>query len=175
MAQRLRRYFHQQRGAQLREEARQALPHLSPALQIEVIMHVHAHWMRAVWFVRDLADEASKVRCAMHVKPRVLSPGEIAPSGFCYVITRGSVVFGMRMLSRGQVHRTRAVTCTLARALTYARPISPTQLIHLARLCTPDHVPSVANPRPCAVVGRRHRLGGPSLAPAFPRARPHFH
>ena len=36
MAQRLRSFMHQQKGVQLREDAKRALPRLSPALQVGV-------------------------------------------------------------------------------------------------------------------------------------------
>ena len=44
-AQRLRRFMHQQKGVQLREDAKLALPQLSPALRVEIMMLVHRDWL----------------------------------------------------------------------------------------------------------------------------------
>jgi len=125
MATRMRRFMHQQAGAQLREDASQALRHLSLALQVEITLHIHQHWLRSVWFVRGL-DEAFKVRLAQVMEPVVLAPGEVAPLRHLYVILRGSVIFGGRVLSRGAwwgddviLTDERAFLPFLARALTF--------------------------------------------------------
>ena len=44
-AQRLRRFMHQRKGVQLREDAKLALPQLSPALRVEIMMLVHRDWL----------------------------------------------------------------------------------------------------------------------------------
>ena len=99
LARRLRSFMHQQKGVQLREDAKLALPHLSPALQIETTLYVHRHWLESIWFVKNL-EAPVKVRLAMAMEPKVLAPGEVAPNRHLYVISRGSVIFGGRVLSR---------------------------------------------------------------------------
>ena len=42
----------------------------------------------------------------MAMIPKVLAPGEVAPQRYLYVIERGSVMFGGRILSRGMAVRT---------------------------------------------------------------------
>ena len=78
MAQRLRSFMHQQKDALVRDDAMRALPLLSTPLQIEVMLHVHRHWLEEVWFIRNL-DDPVKVRArpgarAFHQYfPRLLS------------------------------------------------------------------------------------------------------
>lgn len=125
LARRLRRFMHQQKGVQLREDAKLALPHLSPALQVEVLLLVNRHWMDTVWFMPGLEGPV-KVKLAMAMEPKVLAPGEVAPNRHLYLITRGKIIFGGRVLSCGMVwgddiilsNATYALP-TLARALTY--------------------------------------------------------
>ena len=88
------------RGVQLREDAKLSLEYLSPALQVEVVLHGHDHWLKAIWFMRDL-DASVKVRIAQAMLPKVIAPGEIAPPRFLYVLSRGKVMYGGRILSRG--------------------------------------------------------------------------
>ena len=71
---------------QLRSHAAQALPTLSPPLQIEVVLHVHRHWLGAIWFLRSL-EETCLVRLAMAATLRVLAPGEVAQLRHLYVIS----------------------------------------------------------------------------------------
>jgi len=96
MAERMRRFLHQQRGVQVREDAKLALPHLSSALQIEVMLYVNSHWLESIWFVREL-DDNLKVRLSLMMRPKVVGPGDLAPSGHMYVLSRGSVMFGGRI------------------------------------------------------------------------------
>ena len=56
MAQRLREYAHQQREQQLRQYAAdRTIPILSTALQVELVMHCHRHWLDAVWCAAAIA------------------------------------------------------------------------------------------------------------------------
>ena len=100
MASRMRQYIYQQKGVQLQEHASKSLPRLSTALQIEVILHCHRHWLDAIWFFKDI-EEICRVRLAMSMTSQVLAPGEVAPQRQLYVISRGLVLFGGRVLSRG--------------------------------------------------------------------------
>lgn len=84
-AQRLRAYMHQQKSLQLREDAERSLPLLSLPLQIEVVRHVHRHWLTAIWFMKDL-EEPAKIRMAIAMEPYVLAPREVAPTRRMYVI-----------------------------------------------------------------------------------------
>jgi len=100
-AHRLREYMHQQEDEKLREYAtKMTLGRLSTALQIEVVLHCHRHWVDKVWFFHGL-EELCLVRLAMSMASRVLAPGEMAPLGLLYVVGRGLVLFGGRVLSPG--------------------------------------------------------------------------
>ena len=127
MAQRMRSFMHQQKGVQLRENAKRALPNLSPALQVEVMMFVHAHWIDSIWFLKDL-DAPVKVRVAMAMEQKVLGPGEVAPRRYLYVIARGTCMLGGRILSRGMawgddviLSNQRLFMVHTARAITFVR------------------------------------------------------
>ena len=133
MAQRMRSYMHQQRGVLLREDAIRTLPNLSPALQIEAVLYVHSHWLNLVWFIREL-DAPVKVRLAMAMKPQVLAPGEVAPYRHLYVLVRGSVMYGRRVLTKGMAWGDDVILTEptyflpyLARALAYTDVTSITQ------------------------------------------------
>ena len=126
MAKRLRTYMHQQKGIMLKDEAGAALPRLSNALQIEVVLSINSVWMDTVWFIRDL-DAPVKVRIAMAMRPKVLAPGEVAPNRHFYVMMRGQAMYGRRVLSRGMSWGDDVILSYppyflpyLARAMTYA-------------------------------------------------------
>lgn len=102
MARRLREYVHQQREVKLREDAaRKALPMLSPALQIEVVMYCHRHWLQGIWFLKEFDEEACLVRLAMSIASRTLAPREVAPRRNLYIIAKGLAFYGGRVLSPG--------------------------------------------------------------------------
>ena len=54
----LREYLHQQKGVQLRQHSAKALQLLSTALQVEVVLHCHRHWLNALWFLRRSATSS---------------------------------------------------------------------------------------------------------------------
>ena len=103
MARRMRAYMQQQKGMQLREElAKRSLPALSLPLQLEAVLYVHGPWLHAVWFIRELEGPV-KVKLAMAMEYKVMAPGEVAPTRHLYVLTRGAIIFGGRVLTRGAV------------------------------------------------------------------------
>ena len=125
MGRRLREYLHQMKGTQLQEYASRALPSLSPALQIEVVLHCHRHWLDAIWFLRGV-EEVVLVKLAMSMGHRVLAPGEVAPLRALYVVSRGMILFGGRVLTRGMpwgddviLHNDKHFSPYLARAMSY--------------------------------------------------------
>lgn len=101
MARRLREYLLQQKDHLLQEEAARAVPMLSTALQIEVVLHCNRDWLDAVWFLREL-EEVCLVKICGNLAVKTLAPGELAPLRCLYVISRGLVLFGGRVLSAGQ-------------------------------------------------------------------------
>ena len=54
----------------------------------------------AVWFLRGM-DEVCLVRVAMAMSNRTLAPGEVAPMRHLYVVSRGLVLYGGKVLSYG--------------------------------------------------------------------------
>ena len=118
MQRRLREYLHQQRAVQMRMQAARAIPVLSPALQIEVIMYCHRYWLDTIWFVRPM-ENSCKVRLAMAMDAHVLAPGEVAAKQHLYVMSRGLVLYGGKVLSSGKVWGEDVVLLNQAHALPY--------------------------------------------------------
>jgi hypothetical protein len=99
MARRMREYLQQQKNAQMREYAARVMPRLSTALQVEVVLHCHRHWLDRVWFLKNV-EMICRVRLAMSMSSQVLAPGEVAPCRQLYIIVRGVVLFGGKILSQ---------------------------------------------------------------------------
>lgn len=125
-ANRLRSYYHQQRSAGLRDDAQRSLPLLSVPLQIEALLLVHSHWMDGASFLGKVED-AVKIQMAVAMGTIVFAPSEVAPTRCFYVLSRGTVVFGGRFLSRNSwwgddvlFSNPRWISPFSARALTYA-------------------------------------------------------
>jgi len=101
MARRMREYLHQTQEMKLREfHAASVLPLLSDALQIEVVMHVNKHWLSRISFLKG-AEDLILVRLAMLMTSRTFTTGEVAVKGYLYVVMRGIVLFGGRVLTAG--------------------------------------------------------------------------
>lgn len=80
----------------------------------------------SIWFVKKLEDVV-KVKLAMGMQSSVMAPGEVAPNRHLYLILRGTVIFGGRVLSRGRVWGDDVILRNelnflpfLARAISYA-------------------------------------------------------
>ena len=162
MGQRLREYLHQMKSAMLQDHAAKTIPNLSIALQIEVVLHCHRHWLDAIWFLRGM-DELVLVRLAMSMSTRVLAPNEVAPLRCMYVLTKGCVLYGGRVLSKGMtwgddiiLENEKNFLPFLARAMSYA----DAQVWH--RLLTPCLIPLTFPPAHrvslCASSPRRHAV-----------------
>ena len=80
MAVRMREYLLQQKDMMLRDEAAQAIPMLSMALQIEVILQCNRPWLDAIHFLRSL-EEVCLVKVCTSLSSKTLAPGELAPLG----------------------------------------------------------------------------------------------
>ena len=98
-AMRIRAYLHQQKSVALQAECSRSLPMLSMPLQVEIVMHVNRYWLNSIWFIKGL-EAPVKVLIAREMKLRVLAPGESAATRRLYVIQRGTIVFGARLLTR---------------------------------------------------------------------------
>ena len=98
-ARRLRAYLHQQKSVALQAECSKSLPLLSMPLQVEILLTVNHYWLESIWFIKELEGPV-KVLVARAMKLRVLAPGESAPTRHLYVIQRGTIVYGARLLTR---------------------------------------------------------------------------
>ena len=99
---RLRQYFQQRKHVMLAKAASGVIHKMSTSLQIEVVMLVHSHWLDRIWLLRG-AEPACLVQLALRMEPCVFSPGEIPEGDHMYVIHRGIVAQGLRMLTSGKL------------------------------------------------------------------------
>jgi hypothetical protein len=58
------------------------------------------HWLSRISFLKG-AEELCLVRLAMLMTSRTFTPGEVAVKGYLYVVMRGIVLFGGRVLTAG--------------------------------------------------------------------------
>ena len=101
---RLREYFHQTRHLYESTDASRLLTLMSPMLQAEVVLEVSAKWLRKVWFLANPVIESEfLVRLTLSLAPMVLSPGELAPSGFLYILSRGVAVLEGQILTKNSI------------------------------------------------------------------------
>ena len=101
---RLREYFHQTRHLYESTDASRLLTLMSPMLQSEVVLEVSAKWLRKVWFLANPVIESEfLVRLTLSLAPMVLSPGELAPSGFLYILSRGVAVLEGQLLTKNAI------------------------------------------------------------------------
>ena len=101
---RLREYFHQTRHLYESTDASRLLTLMSPMLQSEAVLEVSAKWLRKVWFLANPVIESEfLVRLMLSLAPMVLSPGELAPSGFLYILSRGVAVLEGQILTKNAI------------------------------------------------------------------------
>ena len=81
---RLREYFNQTKHLQLASQHRALLKMMSPALQGEVALRWHEHWLRRVWFLSGTEPE---------FLVQVLQP----PARACPPLTGGGVVLPLAL------------------------------------------------------------------------------
>jgi hypothetical protein len=99
---RLREYLHQTRHLQMAEASKEIVTLLSPALQGEVTWAVNKRWVKRVSFFRN-AEPEFLVQISLCLSPLVFTPGELAVSGFLYIVHRGIALYGGRVLTSGKV------------------------------------------------------------------------
>jgi len=95
----LREYFLQTRHLQLAESQRHLLSKMSPKLQSDVAVFT-SRWMFDVWFFKEVEFECL-VQVALRVHAFVFTPGELAPTGYLYVVRRGLAIYCGRSLRQG--------------------------------------------------------------------------
>ena len=75
---------------------------MSTSLQIEVVWLVHKHWLQHIWFLRG-AEPACLVQLALRMEPCVFAPSELPEPTHLYIIQRGIVMQGGRVLTSGKM------------------------------------------------------------------------
>ena len=102
---------------------------------------MHRLWLEATWFLKGL-ESSCLVRLAREMTTQTLAPGEVAPMHNLYVITRGLVLYGGRVLSRGMAWGdVRAATSNhlthIANPVNDSVPpdVSPLSFLQLFKLC----------------------------------------
>ena len=134
---RLRQYFQQRKHVMLAKSASGVIRKMSTSLQIEVVMLVHSHWLDHIWFLRG-AEPACLVQLALRMEPCVFSPGELPEDDHLYIIHRGIVAQGMRMLTSGKLWGeemilpdgpSKQMAARVARCMTYVEVFSISRLV----------------------------------------------
>ena len=130
---RLRQFFHQRKHIMLSKSSAGVIHKMSTSLQIEVVMLVHKHWLRHIWFLRG-AEPACLVQLALRMEPCVFAPGELPEADHLYVLHRGIVMHGLRVLTSGKMwgeemivgegRDSTVVAPALARCMTYVEVYS---------------------------------------------------
>lgn len=99
---RLREYLHQTRHLQMASASKEIVTLLSPALQGEVTWAVNKRWLMRVSFFNK-AEPEFLVQISLCLSPLVFTPGELAVSGYLYIVHRGIALYGGRVLTSGRV------------------------------------------------------------------------
>jgi len=131
LTRRLRQFFHQRKHVMMAKSASSVINKMSTSLQIEVVMIVHQHWLQHIWFLRG-AEPACLVQLALRMEPCVFAPSELPEPTHLYIIHRGIVMHGGRVLTSGKMwgeemildaaHAT--TTPAVARCMTYVEVYS---------------------------------------------------
>ena len=124
---RLREYFFQTRHLLDASNNTRLLLMMSPKLQSEMVLDVHQTWLRSIWFLSNEAvEEQFLVRLTLCLSPMVLSPFELAPRGFLYVLCRGFIIVGGDLLVKGMTWGDDVILLPLAPSL--CRPLNAKSL-----------------------------------------------
>ena len=114
----------------LGQSASNVIHKMSTSLQIEVVMLVHKQWLDQIWFVRG-AEPACLVQLALRMEPFVFAPGELPEPTNLYIIHRGIVMHGSKVLTSGRMWGEEMIlddpvssTPTVARCMTYVEVYS---------------------------------------------------
>ena len=99
---RLREYLHQTKHLQVAAASKELLSLLSPALQGEVTWEVNKRWLTRIEFFRG-AEKEFLVQISTSLTPIIFTPGELAVTGYLYIVHRGIALYGGRVLTSGKV------------------------------------------------------------------------
>jgi len=117
------------------KSASQVIHKMSTSLQAEVVMLVHSHWLKQIWFLRG-CEPPCLVQLALRMEPYVFAPSEQPEQSNLYVIHRGIVMHGTRVLTSGsmwgeeimlEADRLSKYPAILARCMTYVEVYSISQ------------------------------------------------
>ena len=99
---RLREYIHQTNHLANTETQNFLIARLSPAMQGEVAWLTNKVWLTKIWFLR-VAEKEMLIELASTLSAMVFAPEEPCPPGFLYVVQRGSVFWGGRVIRAGGI------------------------------------------------------------------------
>ena len=75
------------------------MDYMSTTLQAEVAWACNKHWLQKIYFLRD-APISFLVQLSRQMRTTVFAPGELAPIGSLYIISRGLAVYAGKLLGR---------------------------------------------------------------------------
>lgn len=99
---RLREYMLQSKHLTMAETNKEIILRLSPALQGEVAWRINKKWLRRVWFLHS-CETPFLVQLALTLQARVYAPNEMVARDSLYIIHRGVLLYGGRVLTAGKV------------------------------------------------------------------------
>ena len=98
---RLREYFQRYRKVRVSEARRFLLTAMSPMLQGEAAWEVHKSWLPHVSLLEG-SEHQFLIELALHLQVNVFAPGDVAPTGYLYIINEGMVLFHCKLLGAGK-------------------------------------------------------------------------
>lgn len=134
---------------------RDLMAKMSPQMQSEVAWACHKHWVQRVWFFHGVPT-SFLISLARNLTPLVFAPGESAPLGSLYIVSRGLCLYAGRVLGPTKVWGTDVILASehlrlryCGRAMNYLEVYS----------CTRTQLETIADYFPLVKSGiRRHAI-----------------
>ena len=96
----MREYLHETVPLRDMEVQDRLLEKLSPAMQAEISYLVNSKWVEQVWYLSMssiVMQHELRIELSASLHPFVFPPGEFCPSGFMYIVQRGSALWAGKM------------------------------------------------------------------------------
>jgi len=97
---RLREFMHQTVHLKVMEGRQRLLGKLSPAMQGEMSLLINQRTILRVWYLAN-AETGLLIDLASKLKPLVFPPSEFCPSGFLYIVDKGTAIYAAQVRHQG--------------------------------------------------------------------------
>ena len=102
MRRRLREFFLQRKHVRVEQRANMVTQQMSSALQTEVTLYCYGDWLSRIYFLRG-CEPPCLVQMAIAMQPVVFAPSESPPPRHFYVLKKGIVAYGPRLITSGKM------------------------------------------------------------------------